>query len=91
LQDVALKGSFAARDDLTLGLDLHEFLLARQEPTSGTRRLGEEIDITGAYRYSQNLTVTGGVSQVLQRDAFAAIGRLSENMTWAYVMIDVGF
>lgn len=91
LQDIALKGSFAARDDLTLRLDLHEFILAREEPTSGTRRLGEEIDVTGVYRYSQNLTVTGGVSQVLQRDAFAAIGRLSENMTWAYVMIDVGF
>ncbi len=91
LQDIALKGSVAVRDDLTLRLDVHEFLLAREEPTSASRRLGEEIDVTAVYRYTRNLTVTGGVSQVLQQDAFAAIGRLSENMTWAYVMIDVGF
>jgi Ser/Thr protein kinase RdoA (MazF antagonist) len=71
-------------------VDLHEFLLAR-EGRLGSRRLGEEIDLTGIFRFSPNLSAVGGISYVVSGDALAALGRLSENMTFAYLMLDATF
>lgn len=90
LQDIALKGSYAVRNDLTLAADLHSFHLAKQGLLS-TKHLGEELDLTGSYRYSPNLSFTGGLSYVFAADAFSEIGRLGENMTWVYIMLNAAF
>ena len=90
LQDMALKGSYRVDSDVTLGLDLHSFRLAKQGALTSAH-LGEEIDAMVRYRYSSNLTFQGGLSFVLQDDAWAEIGRLDEDMTWAYVMINAVF
>lgn len=90
LQDLALKGSYDLRDDLTLRGDLHSFRLAEEAP-SGESHLGEEIDLTAVYRYTDGLSLQAGVSHVLQDDAMAEIGRLSEDMTFFYVMLNASF
>ena len=90
LQDLALKASFDVRDDLTLRADLHSFRLA-EETAAGDTHLGEEIDLTGVYRYSDALTLQTGLSYVLQDDALADIGRLSEDLTFFYVMLNASF
>lgn len=90
LQDLALKGSFEVRDDLTLLADLHSFRLA-EETVGGESHLGEEIDLTAVYRYADGLSLQTGFSYVFQDDALATIGRLAENMSFFYVMLDAGF
>ena len=90
LQDAAVKGSVTPHDDLTFNLDIHTFRLMKKGGL-GSQHLGEEIDFTGNYRFSPNLTVTAGVSQVLSGDAFAALDRLSEDMTFAYLMLNATF
>lgn len=90
LQDFAVKGSLRARDDVTLALDLHSFRLAKRGGTT-TAHLGEEIDFTVTHRYSSNLGITGGLSVVFQGAGLADIGRLTENMTWGYLMLNATF
>jgi hypothetical protein len=53
--------------------------------------LGDELDATLTYAYSSNVTIQGGLSVILQDDAWADIGGLTENMTWTYVMISATF
>ncbi len=71
-------------------MDLHSFRLAKRGTTS-TAHLGEEIDFTITHRYSSNLGITGGLSVVIQGDGLADIGRLSENLTWGYLMLNATF
>lgn len=40
---------------------------------------------------SETIPQQGGLSVILQDDARADIGRLTENMTWTYVMISATF
>ena len=90
LQDLAVKGSYRVSPQVSLELDLHTFSLVEQRSLASSH-LGEEIDATVQYRYSGNLTFQGGVSWLLQDDAWGDIGRLSEDMTWAYLMLNVVF
>ncbi len=90
LQDLAVKGAVNPRPDVRLALDVHHFRAAKTGAlTSG--RFGEEIDLTARYAYSSSFTVTGGFSYVIQGPAWADIGRLTENMTWMYLMLDAKF
>jgi hypothetical protein len=54
-------------------------------------RLGEELDLTASYRYSDNATWVAGLSYVNAGDGFSEIGRLDDNLLWVYVMTDVRF
>jgi hypothetical protein len=90
LQDIAVKGSYRPDPRVSLGLDIHSFHVAKSQGLS-TGHLGEEADATVTYQHSGNMRVTAGLSQVIQADGFADIGRLNENMTWVYLMMDVGF
>ncbi len=87
LQDLALKGSVAPRADLRLNVDVHTFHVARRG-TLVSRHLGEEMDFTVNYRYSPNLRMIGGFSYVFAGSALAAIGRLTQNMTFGYLMLN---
>lgn len=90
LRDLAIKAALDASDDIRLSLDLHSFRLAEQGSISSTH-LGEEIDLTGRYRFTQQVTFVGGASFVAQDEAWAEIGRLSEDMWWGYLMMNVVF
>ena len=90
LQDFALKGMLRVNSDFRVGLDLHSFRLAEQGGISSAH-LGEEVDVTGWYRHTGNVSFQGGVSFVSQDYAMAEIGRLTENLWWGYLMMTVGF
>ena len=90
LQDMAVKFSAPLNEQAKLGVDLHSFFLAQQGTASG-KHLGYEVDGTVSYSYSKQVTFVGGVSFVAAKDALADIGRLNENMTFAYVMTNVAF
>jgi hypothetical protein len=87
LQDLALKGSFTATEDVSFGVDLHQFLVARQG-TLTTTNLGQEIDLTVRHRYSPQLSVQAGFSYVGRQDAMTELGLLDEDMKWLYVMLN---
>ncbi len=90
LQDIALKTSATPHKDLTLRFDFHSFLLAKKG-TQTSSHLGEEVDFTLIYRYANGISFTGGVSFVIQDDALAGIGRLTQNAGWGYLMTNVAF
>jgi len=90
LIDIAAKLSLTPRKGLGLGVDLHSFRLAEKRAL-GSARLGEELDVTVSYKYSKQATIVFGGAYVFQKDALGAIGRLSDDMKWAYVMTNVVF
>ena len=87
LQDLALKGGFTARDDLWFGLDLHQFVVARQG-TLSTTNLGQEIDLTVRHEYTPQFSVQAGFAYVFRGDAMGELGLLHEDMKWLYVMLN---
>ena len=56
-----------------------------------SRHFGDEIDLTLNYKYSKHASVTGGISNVFQKEASAAIGRLTEDFLFGYLMVNVAF
>ena len=56
-----------------------------------SKRFGEEIDLVGQYKFSENLTFSGGGAYIFQGPALAELGRLNKDMVWAYFMIDATF
>ena len=69
-------------------LDFHFFLTAEQGNLS-SKRFGEEIDLVAYYKWNDHFSLQGGGAYVFQGPALAEIGRLSRNMTWLYLMMDV--
>lgn len=91
LQDIAVKAAIEPREDVTVGVDFHEFLFAKKAP-GNVRKIGEEIDVTVAHRYSSNLSVQAGYSYIFQGTGFeTTLARLSEDMQWAYLMLNATF
>jgi len=90
LQDMAVKLAWRPQTDISFGADFHSFSAAEQG-TLSTSHFGNELDFTLSHRYSANMSATVGFAHVLQDDAFAEIGRLSEDMTWFYVMLNAIF
>jgi hypothetical protein len=90
LQDLALKAQYTGIPRLPLSLDLHAFWVANAEGLD-SGHLGEEVDLTAVYRYSQHLAVIGGFSYVFQSQGLADIGRLNQDQTWTYVMLNATF
>ncbi len=90
LQDAAIKTAFPLNERATLKIDGHAFFLTKQGGASG-KHLGEEVDVTLTYKYSGQVTFVGGGSYVLAKQALSDIGRLNDDMKWAYVMVNVGF
>lgn len=90
LVDLAVKLSIDAGKGVAVGVDVHHFRLAKKRQLDSAR-LGEEIDLTVTWKYSKQATIVLGGSYVFQKPALAAIGRLADDLTWAYVMTDVAF
>jgi hypothetical protein len=91
LQNVALKGSYRLLDHVQVGLDGHLFRLAATgDVDSG--RLGEELDVTVAWRYAPGVSITGGASYFVAGDAWSSVlGHADRNIRWAYLMLGVSF
>ncbi len=90
LQDLAAKASWSPSPTATLGAAFHIFRAAKQG-TLTNAHFADEIDLTITHKYTEHLTITGGLSQVFRVDALEEIGRLDENMTWVYVMLSAAF
>ncbi len=90
LQDLAIKSTYRPHSDWLLRADLHSFHMADKGPlTSG--HFGEEIDLVGSWKYNKYLNLSAGFSYVFQNDGWAEIGRLDDDLTWVYVMLDAKF
>lgn len=90
LQDMAVKLAWRPQTDISLGADFHSFSAA-QQGTLSTSHFGNELDLSLSHRYTANMSATLGFAHVLQDDGFAEIGRLSEDMTWFYIMLNAIF
>jgi hypothetical protein len=90
LQDAAIKSTLRATGSVRISLDVHTFSVVENAGLSGAR-LGEEFDLTTTWTYAEGISLTGGLSWLLQADPFAQIGRLDRNLVWAYVMLDAIF
>lgn len=90
LQDLALKLSWKPSAGVDVGIDLHSFHAAEQGTLTGTH-FGEELDVTLRRQYSAHLSATVGFSYVIQDDLLAEIGRLDQDLTWFYVMLNATF
>ncbi|HET9984226.1 MAG TPA: alginate export family protein [Longimicrobiales bacterium] len=90
LRDVALRTSYAPREELSLGLDVHAFRAAAARG-QGSGRFGEEADLSATYRYSPRFAVTGGVSGVVAGPALKALGTVRRNQTFSYLMLNATF
>jgi Alginate export len=90
LQDMAVKFNWKPRPAIRFAADLHSFSAAEQGTLSDSH-FANELDLTLSHRYTENLSATVGFSYVDQDAALAEVGRLSENMTWFYVMLDAIF
>lgn len=90
LQDLALKLLFRPTDVMQVNLDLHTFRAAEGGALAESH-FGDEIDLTVRHRYSDHLSAVFGASRVFQGSALDEIGRLNQDMTWIYVMLDATF
>lgn len=89
LRDMAIKLSWPL-GPIALKADIHSFSLAEKGGLDSAH-LGEEIDLVLSHKYSGDVSLTAGLAHVLADDTFAAIGRLSDDATWAFFMVDARF
>ncbi len=90
LQDMALKASHRVSDRVGLAVDGHVFRVAKRL-TGRSASLGREIDVTLDYRHTDQLGVVAGISRVSVDDGLRAIGNLTDDLTFSYLMLDVRF
>jgi hypothetical protein len=87
LRDAAVKLSVGPWNGTSLRADLHAFSTAEEGQLS-TRSLARELDLTLVHRLATGLTATAGFSFVQAREGIRELGRLDEDATWAFLMLD---
>ncbi|MDG2241342.1 MAG: hypothetical protein P8L30_14150 [Longimicrobiales bacterium] len=87
LQDRALEMAFRPARDINFGADSHSFS-AEEQGALAEIHSANELDLTRTPRYTSKLSATMGFAYVIQHDAMATIGRLDEDMTWFYLMLN---
>jgi hypothetical protein len=90
LQDLALKLAWSPRPDLSVAVDVHSFRAAQQGVLSESH-FGDEVDLSLRHGFSGHLLGAMGFSYVIQDQALAEIGRLSEDLSWFYLMLNATF
>ena len=90
LQDVAFKGSLPVHKKANLAWQIHAFAAAEKGGLDSSR-LGEEVDLTLTWKYRPKLAIIGGFSQVFAADGLKALGRLTDDLSFAYLMTNVSF
>lgn len=96
-----LKGRFKAKDNLTLSLDVHQFILPEgvkdADGKAMDKKLGTEIDFVMTYNMTKAVTIEGGYSYMKSTATMtapsvkpAAAGtKPDHSSTWAYLMINI--
>jgi hypothetical protein len=90
LVDLAVKGRLQVTDDWGLNLDVHRFSVAEDGGLS-SGDLGTEIDLTLTRSLFHGLRVSGGTAVVLAGDALGPVRGIDDDVTFAYVMLDLVF
>lgn len=98
LIDYYLKARFKAKDNLTLSLDAHEFVLP--DPVIATdgsfmdKKLGTEIDFVFTYNLTKAVGIESGYSAMFATSTMASakvknVARAATFSDWAYLMINI--
>lgn len=98
LVDYYLKAKYKAKDNFTLGLDAHEFMLpsavANNDGKMMSKKLGTEIDFVFVYNMTKAVTIEGGYSAMMSTGTMASarvknVKRAADFSDWAYLMINI--
>jgi hypothetical protein len=98
LVDYYLKGKFKAKENLSLSLDVHEFVLPSAVSNANgdmlDKKLGAEIDFVFIYNMTKAVTIEGGYSTMLATGTMASakvknVPRAATFSDWAYLMIGI--
>jgi hypothetical protein len=98
LTDVYLKSKYKVKDNLTLSLDVHRFMLPdeilKTDGTAFTKALGTEIDFLVNYGLTKIINIEGGYSAMLSTETMASakvknVNRADDFSQWAYLMISI--
>lgn len=93
-----LKSKYKAKDNLTLNLDLHHFVLPDAVNASDgqllKKQLGTEVDFTFQYNLTKAITLEGGYCTMFSTETMASpkvknVRRASDFSDWAYLMINI--
>jgi len=98
LSDYYLKAKYKAKDNVTLSLDGHQFVLpSAVKDTDGkelTRSLGTELDFVFVFNMTKAITIEGGYSALFSTETMASpkvknVKNAADFSDWAYVMINI--
>ena len=98
LIDYYLKGKFKAKDNLTISLDAHRFLLPNAVlATDGTdmaKALGTELDLVASFAMTKAINIEGGYSTMFATTTMTSakvknVKRAADTSSWAYIMISI--
>lgn len=98
LVDYYLKAKYKAKDNLTLSMDAHEFVLpsavTNNDGKELSKKLGTEIDLVFVYNMTKAITLEGGYSAMFSTDTMASskvknVNRAADFSDWAYLMINI--
>ena len=84
LRDFSVSAAFNPTEAFRLAVDLHKFF-GDQVPSGVDDDFGNEIDVTGSYRYNEAFSFTIGVSMFTPGDLMKSF-RGEDNAFWAYLM-----
>lgn len=98
LTNYYIKSKYKAKDNLTLALDAHYFMLPSavtgQDGLEMDKALGTEIDFVINYSLTKAITLEGGYSTMFSTDTMTSakvknVKRADDISTWAYLMISI--
>lgn len=98
LVDYYLKVKYKAKDNFTLSLDAHEFVLpsavTNNDGNLMSKKLGTEIDLVFVYNMTKAVTIEGGYSAMMSTETMASakvknVKRAADFSDWAYLMINI--
>ena len=98
LTDVYIKAKYKAKDNLTLSLDAHRFMLPdavlKTDGTAYNKALGTEIDFMINYAITKIINIEGGYSAMFATETMASpkvknVNRAANFSNWAYLMISI--
>ena len=90
LVDLAVKGRWQVHSDWTASIDVHRFTVAESAGLESSS-LGTEIDLTLARAAFSGVRISGGAARVLAGDALGPVRGIFDDVTFAYLMLDVVF
>jgi len=98
LVDYYLKAKYKAKDNLTLSLDTHGFVLPTAVKDNDGKELGKmlgtEIDFVFSFSMTKAITIEGGYSAMISTETMASpkvknVPNAADFSDWAYLMINI--